>query len=144
MKFFSLLSKVFFASSFRDLEAREGCSKYKMLCWRFCCVMFCCCTAGYIKLWLVIINIKFQCGGCFYYSTDSYLKVSSLRKVSGSTRGLGGHGGDHGGLDNLGFTDIDTSPSHDVSSHTFPGMDQRRRKISRMETQAKMEDLRKK
>ena len=64
--------------------------------------------------------------------------------MSGSTRGLGGQGGDHGGLDNLGFTDMDTSPSHDVSSQTFPGMDQRRRKISRMETQAKMEDLRKK
>ena len=71
--------------------------------------------------------------------------------MSGSTRGLGGHGGDYGGdygggLDNLGFTDIDTSPSHDVSSNTFPvpGMDHRRRKISRMETQAKLEDLRKK
>ena len=69
-----------------------------------------------------------------------YLKVNSVRKVSGSTRGHGGLGA----LDNLGFTDINSSPSpsRDVSEPSFP--DLRRRKISRMETQAKEEDLRKK
>ena len=66
-----------------------------------------------------------------------YLKVRSVRKVSGSTRGHGGHKG----LDNLGFTDINTSPSHDVPFNTYPVLE---RNISRMETEAKLEDLRKK
>ena len=69
-------------------------------------------------------------------------KVNFLqpRKVSVSTRGLGGEEGE----DNMAFTDSLTS--EDVNPPPYMDYDNRnfgRRKLSRMETQAKFEDLRK-